>query len=256
MVKIRRYFTKSINFSKVHWLEVKKSNRLYYHCAMQVPTIELLGLQVTEPMTWITNWLVAAACLVFAYRLFYDEEADASQKFWALFFLFIGLASITGGTAHGFIQYVGHRFHLAAWLLSGISIFCAQLAVLQFIKQAKIRTFVRLFSYAQLMIMSASVLIFQHFSSVLIDSIVGLIGVVIPVSLAHYLKYKNRRSLLIIIGVLSNLLPALIHLSKFSINQWFNFNDISHVVMIGCMYLMYIAAGTRSDPEPSMSRLI
>lgn len=208
----------------------------------EVPTIELLGLQVTEPMTWITNWMVAAACFVFGHKLFYDKQADISQKFWALFFLFMGLASITGGIAHGYILYVGHKFHHGAWLLSGISIFCAQLAVLPLIEKSKVRSFVRIFCYCQLMIMSASVLIFQHFSSVLIDSIVGLIGVVIPVSLAHYARYKDRRSALVIVGVLTNLIPALIHLLKISINQWFNFNDISHVVMIGCFYVMYKAA--------------
>ncbi|UXX80790.1 hypothetical protein N7E81_06715 [Reichenbachiella carrageenanivorans] len=213
---------------------------------MQVPTIELLGLQVTEPMTWITNWMVAVSCFVFGHRLFHDEQADLSQKFWALFFLFMGMASMTGGVAHGFIHYVGHKFHHGAWLLSGIAVFCAQLAVLPLIEKDKVRSAVRIFCYVQLMAMSASVLIFQHFSCVLVDSVVGLIGVVIPVSLVHFAKNKDRRSLWVVIGVLTNLLPAMIHLLKFSINEWFNFNDISHVVMIGCFYVMYRAAATRA----------
>lgn len=214
---------------------------------MQVPSIELFGLQVTEPMTWITNWMVAFACFIFGHKLFYDDEADLSQKFWALFFLFIGLASVTGGTAHGFINYVGPKFHYAAWLLSGLSIFCAQLAVLPMIEHKLLRQAVRIFCYAQLIVMSMSVIIFQHFSSVLWDSIIGLIGVVIPVSLVHYSKHKDRRSALIVVGVLSNLIPGLIHLLKISFNQWFNFNDISHVVMIGCLYIMYKAAGTKDE---------
>lgn len=218
---------------------------------MQVPTIELLGLQVTEPMTWITNWMVAASCFFFGHKLFYDEEADLSQKFWSLFFLFLGFASIMGGTAHGFILYVGPKFHQVAWLLSGISVFCAQLAVLPLIEKPKIRSTVRIFCYAQLMAMSASVLIFQHFSVVLIDSIVGLIGVVIPVSMAHYSRYKDKRSSLVIIGVLTNLIPAGIHLLKISINEWFNFNDISHVAMIGCFYVMYKAANVRNAQTDS-----
>ncbi|MEP2024177.1 MAG: hypothetical protein ABJH98_00455 [Reichenbachiella sp.] len=219
---------------------------------LETPSIELLGLQVTEPMTWITNWMVATACLVFGHKLFYDEQADISQKFWALFFLFMGLASFTGGIAHGFIQYVGHKFHHVAWLLSGIGIFCAQLAVLPFIEHAKVRSFVRIFCYAQLMIMSASVLIFQHFSSVLIDSIVGLIGIVIPVSIAHFARYKDKRSILVIVGILTNLIPAFIHLLKFSINEWFNFNDISHVVMIGCFYVMFKAAKANTSASHAM----
>ena len=216
---------------------------------MQAPTIELLSLQVTEPMTWITNWILATSCFVFGHRLFHDEQADVSQKFWALFFLFLGFASLMGGTAHGFILYVGPKFHQGAWLLSGIAVFCAQLAILPLIEKPKIRSAVRIFCYAQLMAMSASVLIFQHFSTVLVDSIVGLIGVVVPVSMAHYSRYKDKRSALVIIGVLTNLIPAAIHILKISINEWFNFNDISHVVMIGCFYVMYKAANVRNAQE-------
>ena len=112
-----------------------------YFCAMDAPTIELLGLTVTEPFTWITNWMVAAASFYFGHMLYHKKNSDTQMKFWAMFFLFMGLASITGGTAHGYIMYVGNNFHYAAWIFAGIAVYGAQRATIEIIKGTRLYTF-------------------------------------------------------------------------------------------------------------------
>ena len=214
---------------------------------MNTPTIELFGLHITEPFTWITNWLVAAFTLGYAHFLFHDKLADTTQKFWSIFFVFIGLASIAGGTAHGFIIYVGQNFHYTAWILTGIAIFAAELATMQLIENEKTQSVFRIFIYLQLIIMVSSVMYFHSFNTVRINSAIGLIGVVIPFSFIHYKKYRDKRSALIMIGILSNLLPGAIHAFKISYNQWFNFNDISHIIMIFCFFIMYRGARQNSN---------
>ncbi len=209
---------------------------------MDIPTYEFMGLQITEPFTWLTNWLVAAFVFGFGHFLYRDKQADATQKFWSIFFVFIGLASLTGGTAHGFINYVGHNFHYTAWILTGMAVFAAELATIQLIENDKTRAVIRIIIYAQLIVMVGSVMYLNNFNSVRINSAIGLVGVVIPVSIIHYLKHKDKRSILIIIGVLSNLIPGAIHAFKISYNQWFNFNDVSHIVMIFCFYILYRGA--------------
>ncbi len=216
---------------------------------MNVPTYDFLGLQITEPFTWLTNWLVAAFVLSFGHFLYRDKFADATQKYWSFFFVFIGLASLTGGTAHGFINYVGQNFHYAAWIFTGMAVFAAELATIQLIENEKVKSVVRLIIYAQLIIMSSSVMYLHNFNSVRINSAVGLVGMVIPVSVLHYLKHKDKRSLFIIFGVLSNLIPGAIHTFKISYNQWFNFNDISHIIMIFCFYILYKGAKQNENIE-------
>ncbi len=218
---------------------------------MDVPTFDFLGLQITEPFTWLTNWLVAAFSLGFGHYLYNDKLADAPQKFWAIFFAFIGLASLTGGTAHGFINYVGQNFHYAAWIFSGLAIFAAELATLQTIENNKLRAGIRMFVYAQLLVLVSSVMYLHNFDSVRINSAIGLMGVVMPFSLIHYVKNKDKRSVLIMIGILSNLIPGFVHAFKISFNQWFNFNDISHVIMIFCFYIIYKGAKQNVNLELS-----
>lgn len=216
---------------------------------MNVPSIELFGLHITEPFTWITNWLVAAFCFGFGHLLFRNKLADATQKFWALFFFFIALASLTGGTAHGFITYVGPKFHYAAWILTGIAIFSAEMAALQLVENDKIKQVLRFIIYAQLMIMVASVMFYHNFNSVRINSAIGLVGIVMPISFVHYRNYKDRRSAIIMLGILANMIPGTVHAFKISLNEWFNYNDISHVLMIGCFYILYRGAGKNAALE-------
>lgn len=223
---------------------------------MEVPSIDFLGLHITEPFTWLTNWLVAAFVLGFGHFLYNDKSADITQKFWAIFFVFIGLASLTGGTAHGFITYVGQNFHYAAWILTGMAIFAAQLATIQLIENDRLRSIVRIFIYAQLLVMVGSVMYLHNFNSVRINSAVGLLGVVLPISLYHYVKNRDKRSALIMLGIISNVIPGIIHGLKISYNQWFNFNDITHVVMILCFYIIYKGAkqNTNIDLAKKLSK--
>ncbi len=123
-----------------------------------------------------------------------------------------------------------------------MAVFAAELATIQLIENDKTRSVIRIIIYAQLIVMVSSVMYLNNFNSVRINSAIGLIRVVIPVSIIHYLKHKDKRSILIIIGVLSNLIPGAIHAFKISYNQWFNFNDVSHIAMIFCFYILYRGA--------------
>ena len=209
---------------------------------MDVPSIELFGLTVTEPFTWLTNWMVAAASFIFGHKLYHNKFADTQMKFWSMFFLFMGIASTTGGTAHGYINYVGHNFHYAAWIFTGIAVFGAQRASIELLREARVYPMLKAFVLLELIAMTISVLLFQSFESVRVNSAFGLLGIVLPIQLYGYRYMGLRRSALIVLGILSNIIPAIIHASRFSYNKWFNFNDLSHVVMIGCFYIMFRGA--------------
>ena len=213
-----------------------------YFCAVEATQYELLGLTITEPFTWLTNWAVAAFSFYFGHMLFHSKSEDKQIKYWSIFFLFMGLASITGGTAHGFINYVGNNFHYAAWIFTGIAVFGAQLASLEVVKDARIYAPLRWFVIIEVVGMTISVLFFQSFESVRVNSAFGLLAIVLPNQIYGYKFLGMRRNGIIALGILSNIAPAIIHAIKFSYNRWFNFNDISHVIMIGCFYIMYLGA--------------
>lgn len=209
---------------------------------MEITQIEYYGIVITEPFTWLTNWLFAAFSFYFGHMLFHSKSVDKQGKYWSLFFVAMGLASTTGGTAHGFVNYVGVNFHFAAWIFTGIAVCAAQLAALEIIKDSKIYHAGRIFVTIELLIMMAAVIFFQSFEAVRVNSAFGLIGLVLPLQLYAYKTFNMKRNGIIALGILSNIGPALIHAAKFSYNKWFNFNDLSHMVMIGCFYIVYLGA--------------
>lgn len=185
---------------------------------------------------------MAAFAFYFGHMLFHAKSGDKQAKYWSMFFVFMGIASMTGGTAHGFINYVGNNFHLAAWIFTGIAVFGAQLSALEIVKDARVYAPLKWFIIIEVLVMSASVIIYQNFESVRINSALGLVGIVLPIQLYGYRFLGMRRNGIIAIGIISNVVPALIAVNKYSYNRWFNFNDVSHIVMIGCFYIIYLGA--------------
>ncbi len=209
---------------------------------MEVTQINFLGITVTEPFTWLTNWTVAAFSFYFGHMLFHAKSGDRQRSYWSVFFLFMGIASTTGGTAHGFIRYVGNNFHYAAWIFTGVAVFGAQMASLEIIKGSGLYRPLKWFIIVELVVMTAAVVFLQSFETVRVNSALGLIGMALPLQLYGFKVGGMNRNGIIALGIVSNAVPALIHAAKFSYNRWFNFNDLSHIVMIGCFYIIYRGA--------------
>ena len=218
---------------------------------MDTTEIELLGLTVTEPFTWLTNWSVAAFSLYFGHMLFHANNRDKQALYWSMFFVFMGIASLTGGTAHGFINYVGNNFHYAAWIFTGIAVLGAQLASLEVISKSRLYTPLKWLAIIQLLVMTATVIFSQSFDAVRFNSAFGLVAMALPIQLYGYKILKLPRNGIIALGIISNVAPALIHAGKFSYNRWLNFNDLSHLVMIGCFYIIYLGAKKNAVINPA-----
>jgi len=219
---------------------------------METTQIELFGLTVTEPFTWLTNWSVAAFSFFFGHMLFHSKTGDKQAKYWSMFFVFMGIASMTGGTAHGFINYVGNNFHYAAWIFTGVAVFGAQLAALEVVKDARVHAPLKWFVILELLVMIAAVIIYQSFEAVRINSAFALVGIVLPIQIYGYKLLGMRRNGIIALGIISNVAPALIHAGRFSYNRWLNFNDLSHIVMIGCFYIIYLGAKKIAIKNPGL----
>ena len=218
----------------------------FAHCVdeltiMYTPFIEVYGLTISEPATLLTNWLFAAFCLLFGHKL-YHNHTDKYQKNWSFYFLFIGLASITGGTAHGFFNYFGQNLHLVAWSFIGIGVYGSELASSYIIKDTRLRKILRVISMIKLLLFFAALAYYQSFEVVRINTALGLLGIVLIVHLGDYLKNKTTSSSIVVLAVFAMLAPAAVHAFRISYNQWFNHNDLSHIVMILSFYVFYVGA--------------
>jgi len=90
-------------------------------------------IRLTEPMTMLTDYALAALVAAFAIRLrlrarstldraAWKAFAIGSTGFWWLAFGVTALAALAGGTAHGFRLYLGDAAHARVWQLTVVLI--------------------------------------------------------------------------------------------------------------------------------------
>jgi hypothetical protein len=215
--------------------------------------IEFLGLELADPLTFISDILMAVFCAYFGHKLFHDFNSKYA-KLTAFFFLFLGFSAFLGGTAHLLDLYLGKNPHLIAWTIQGISILFFQLASLKLIESSKIRFILKALTFAFFGIFISQILSVQHFDVVKVNSIVGLIGFV---SITHIYKYFQERDITYLKIPLSIILfvgPAMIHSFDIYFNKWIDQNVISHLLLLPCYYLLYSSlrqvANTKMKTQP------
>ncbi|MEX2304167.1 MAG: hypothetical protein WD733_24705 [Bryobacterales bacterium] len=155
--------------------------------------------QITEPMTMLTDYALAAlaAAFVVRLRLKAGSSGAASIGWWRLAFAVTALAALAGGTAHGFRLFLGEPLHTRVWLLTVVSI-----------------------------AMSAALMLVAAIRSILWPSI----GPGPRRKAAHqWLK----RGLYVTLG------GAAIVLGGRGLHQHFNHNDLYHVVQMAGLYCLY-----------------
>jgi hypothetical protein len=160
--------------------------------------------QITEPMTMLTDYLLAALAAAFALRLRIRAGSfgTGSAGWWCLAFSVTALAALAGGTSHGFRLYLGEPLHAQVWRLTVVLI---ALSVALTLAAAK--------------------------RSVLRPSIAP--G---PRRKAGHQWLKR--------GLYVTLLGAAIVLAGWGPAEHFNHNDLYHVVQMAALYCLYRGALT------------
>lgn len=202
--------------------------------------VDFMGFVIADPVTFFSDVSMAALCFFLGYRL--KASFRDKHSYWAsLFFIFLGLSTLMGGTSHLLDYYFGKGPHLAAWLINGISVSLAQLGALVLIQNEKIRKGILAFGLIQFVTFVIMVLSTQNFVFVKINSSVGLIAVVTTIHFVNFGKMKEKVFLALPLAIASMTIPLLAHAMNLQINELVNRNVISHVLLLPCFYALYVA---------------
>jgi hypothetical protein len=216
----------------------------------------IFGFLIAEPTTAITDFILAALCLVFYFRFAANNKEDGSF-YWKRFFLFMGISTLVGGITHAFLENHNTNMYSFFWLsmqlLSGLSVLYSQIATIHSIPNPNIplyRTMKTslLLSRIQFVLFAVAVLLFRNFIVVVTNSTVGFLMVLYIHALSGR-KYGNRASAWIALGIMVSFLTAIIYTLKISINQWFNFKDIAHVIMMISISFIFYGAVLSFDKD-------
>jgi hypothetical protein len=217
------------------------------------PTIFLGNFEWREPITTLTDQLVAIVALIgFLKFKSYSGIKSTSYPFFKYYFLCFAIGMTSAAwLGHGLQAYVGPEFKRIGWvcgasglLFFGLGSFVetkSQLAHTLYIvlKSIFIGQYIL---FVVLMLYPAT----SNFIYAQLSSTVSLIAFILPLHVLNYYKTKSIGSGYISLTIGYSILPGWVYNNQVSFSRWFNYHDISHVLMTIFMIFMILSTSKLS----------
>ena len=206
------------------------------------PTIYLGDIRIDEPITTITDMIIAAMCIYFYAKLRSISNEGAFYKLTNSFFLLTGIATFLGGImGHAFNYALGIEWKIPFWIISMLGIACFERSAILYIEPIvsnRLLKFLKWLNWVELAIFIFLAIFFINFMFVVGHTLYGMLFVVTAFHAYSYYKRKNQGSLLYLYAAGILFICLLCFLFKLGFGVWFNHLDVSHFFMAiaACFY--------------------
>lgn len=208
---------------------------------IEIIEFKMMGLTLQEPMALITNWILAT----FSFFAYYQLKNGMSQfqDLWKKFYLTLGISMFFGGMGHLFYQYTGIPGKFPSWILGIAAGIFASLAMISLIKKENVRYILKVVLFIKSFVLLNAAIYTYNFFFVAIDT--SLTYLFYCGYLAIKLHKKNWEGIkFMYLGVLILLPSALIFGLRINLHRWLNKDDLSHLLMLGCIVFFFIGVRT------------
>jgi hypothetical protein len=223
---------------------------------MESISLHIGSFELSEPVTALTDLFLSALCLYFFFSLRKYNKLSNSVLSWQLFFVLMSISAFIGVLVHGIRAYQTEAGHHTTWMIMniivGIAIYFGQVATMRSIlNDSKHRSVYKLIVNLQLLAYLLCIVLMKEFNYnvVKIQVAVGMV----PVMIMNFYDYRKGAAggLWLGLGIGLSFFSGVFHTFKLSINEnWFNYNDISHVFLCGCFTLMAYGFAQRMKSIP------
>lgn len=200
---------------------------------------------MTEPDVTLTDYALAAECALFVYLLYFRHRpASRVRRWFALLFASLGLASLFGGTVHGFFldqATVGHQLLWPATMVAiGGATFAAWLAGAAALLPRRTARVLGIAAGAQFVAYCGFVLAGAHDFTV---AVVNYLPASIFLLLVFAVSYTNQRAsrvLIGLVGVVSTFVAAGVQQMGLAVHPvYFNHNALYHLIQGLALFLVF-----------------
>lgn len=207
------------------------------------PSILVGNLRVDEPITTLTDIILAIVSFIAFYRIRRLGEKGRFRGYFGFYFLSLGLGALTGGLlGHAFLYRIAPAWKLISWILAIISVSLMIHAMVEITRPLLRHRMTRLILLINWFLMPIALYLTMRrlsFSPVTLYTIYGMLLVVGSLSLFTYLKTGTNGVSQFLLAVGLGLISALIFSRQWGFSPWFNHNDISHLILALCAFLFY-----------------
>jgi hypothetical protein len=194
-------------------------------------------MNLSEPMTAVTDYLLAGVTAWLCILLFKHRESQRCRFFWAVAFAALAVGAFIGGTWHGLVR--SDVLWKATLVMIGVAS-CSMLAgSLLAALTGAVRNILLWFTGGKLLLYLSSLLERGDFMVVIIDTGIAFAAV----AALHLWRWNGW----IVAGVGASVAAALVQASGLALHEHFNHNDLYHVIQIAAMALLYRGARRLRD---------
>ena len=194
-----------------------------------------------EPMTMLTDYLLAVLAVWLGARLWRHSAEIRARTLLAASFCSIGFAALVGGTLHGFRPVLGDQAYALLWKFSVLAIGVTAFLFLASSAYASLRAGPRrgLLTMAIILLVVYVAWMVQHdeFIWVIVNYVPQVI-VVLGLQVVQVYRGVAGAGWLVG-GLLVTLAAAMIQVSGFAPHRHFNHNDLYHVVQMAGIVLLF-----------------
>ncbi|MEM1323064.1 MAG: hypothetical protein AAGG75_22555 [Bacteroidota bacterium] len=212
---------------------------------MEQAPIFILDYQISEPTNALTDFIVSATAFYAWWKIRSWVHHSAYLRLMSYYFLLMGISTFMGGIfAHAILHWYGHLQKVPGWLVGMVSMFFLEQASIYRAEEVKVldrAEAMRWFSRGKLAILLLITIATQHLNWVGIQSVTALFLFVLPLHWRAYRQTSAAVDRYALLAIACSLPIFVVSAFKLSLHHYFNFNDISHIVMVGCILLFYRA---------------
>ena len=214
---------------------------------MKSDEIELLGIIILEPAVSFLDILTGLLGFLLAYFLWKNKSSEKSMKLFMYYFLFTGLTTFCAGIiGHGLLFYISPDWKIVGWSLSAFGMFFLEFASIEYFKnelRSNLFMNMKIIIKVQLIVFFISLLfpVTRRFSSVQMNATFSYIGIILPLYSYSIYSWKIHKSWFVIAAIILACIIALVYNMKITLNQWFNYDVFTHVLVAMYVLLIYYA---------------
>ncbi|MCD6066381.1 MAG: hypothetical protein K0S33_1207 [Bacteroidetes bacterium] len=212
------------------------------HPRVKETFVDIFGIHIQEPVTIFTNLLITLTGVCMYFKLRRHAPKATLNRYWRLFFLFFGLNAAVGFITHGFKSYfAGEAFYYVFLCMNLASVPITFFLLKADVENTELKQDVKKNLNIVIFVASAIFVIItvltNTFGVVKISAGISILTTIVVHMYTQRKGYAGSGD--IAFGFGFSILALIVHGARLSVSEWFNFKDISHVIMIISLFLIY-----------------
>jgi len=205
---------------------------------------------ITEPMTLLTDYVLAGVTGWLGWRLWAARDEQASRGLWAVAFGALAVAALAGGSHHGYTLLLPEGLLHALWKVTVFSVGIASFGMVCgsaiAVTSGRARSLLLALAVAKLAFYSLWMVAHDQYIFVIVDTGAAMLGIA-ALHLWSRFRHADAASRWMLAAIAVSVLAAGVQAAGVAPHPHFNHNDLYHVIQVAAMVLFYKGAKLLRD---------